>query len=167
MPPQPEGIWQVIYNSQKWVTSAEDRHRRGLYTYWKRTSPYPSMVSFDSPSREFCVSRRIRTNTPMQALVTMNDPVYIEAARALAAKMKTFDIDIREAIAHGYQLALVRKPSDRTLEALEALYQEAESSQSAMKLQPVVQRGEDYQLMDPMTVVANAIMNLDGFLMKE
>jgi hypothetical protein len=167
MPPQPDGIWQVIYNSQKWVTRQEDRHRRGLYTYWKRTSPYPSMVSFDSPSREFCVSRRIRTNTPMQALVTMNDPVYIEAARALAAKMKAIDTGIREAIAHGYQLALVRKPSDITLEALEALYKEAALSQSAMKFQPVVNNGEDDQLMDPMTVVANAIMNLDGFLMKE
>jgi hypothetical protein len=125
------------------------------------------MVSFDSPSREFCVSRRIRTNTPMQALVTMNDPVYIEAARALAAQMKAIDTGIRESITHGYQLALVRKPSDITLEALEALYKEAALSQSAMKFQPVVNKGEDDQLMDPMTVVANAIMNLDGFLMKE
>jgi hypothetical protein len=79
MPPQPDGIWNVVYSNHKWETMPEDKYRRGLYTFWRRTTPYPSMVSFDSPSREFCVSRRIRTNTPLQALITLNDPVYLEA----------------------------------------------------------------------------------------
>ena len=89
MPMQPDGIWQSPYAGETWMPSTgEDRHRRALYTYWKRTAPYPSMVTFDSPSREFCQSRRIRTNTPLQALVTLNDPVYIEAAQALATYMQ-------------------------------------------------------------------------------
>ena len=85
-PPQPDGIWQSPYNGDKWVTSeGENRHRRSLYTYWKRTAPYPSMITFDAPSREFCQSRRLITNTPLQALVTLNDPVYLEAAANLAS----------------------------------------------------------------------------------
>jgi len=88
MPPQPEGVWQVVYSGAKWKTSeGEDRYRRALYTYWRRTSPYPSLISFDAPSREFCFPRRIRTNTPLQSLVTLNDPVYIETAIALAQKI--------------------------------------------------------------------------------
>ena len=89
MPPQPEGIWLSPYDGGKWKESeGEDRYRRGLYTYWKRTAPYPSMTTFDAPSREFCQSRRIRTNTPLQALVTMNDPVYLESAQRLAEYMQ-------------------------------------------------------------------------------
>jgi mono/diheme cytochrome c family protein len=85
MPPQPDGIWKVIYSFNDWETSqGEDRYRRGLYTYLRRTSPYPSMILFDATSREVCASRRIRTNTPLQALVTLNDDVYVEAAVALA-----------------------------------------------------------------------------------
>ncbi len=71
MPPQPEGVWQIVYSGRQWKTSeGEDAFRRGLYTFWRRSTPYPSMISFDSPVREICVSRRIRTNTPLQALVT-------------------------------------------------------------------------------------------------
>ena len=88
MPIQPPGIWASVYSGEKWETSAgEDRHRRGIYTFVKRTSPYPSMLAFDGTSRETCAIRRIVTNTPLQALVTLNDPVYVEAAQALARKM--------------------------------------------------------------------------------
>ena len=76
-PPQPEGLWQAAFNGERtWPTSkGEDRYRRGLYTFWRRTIPYPSMTTFDAPSRETCSLRRFRTNTPLQAFVTMNDPV--------------------------------------------------------------------------------------------
>src|SRR5262249_17454907 len=68
MPPQPEGIWRSVYNPMTWVTSpGEDRYRRAVYTYWKRTSGYPSFLTFDAPSREVCTARRVRTNTPLQA----------------------------------------------------------------------------------------------------
>jgi hypothetical protein len=88
MPSQPDGIWQSPYSGESWkLSEGEDRYRRALYTYWKRTAPYPSMITFDSPSREFCQLRRLRTNTPLQALVTLNDPVYVEAAQRLAETM--------------------------------------------------------------------------------
>ena len=82
-PDQPEGVWANPYSDAKWTTSeGEDRYRRGLYTFIRRTSPYPSLLTFDAPSREFCTVRRVRTNTPLQALTTLNDPVYVEAAAA-------------------------------------------------------------------------------------
>ncbi|HEX6810886.1 MAG TPA: DUF1549 and DUF1553 domain-containing protein [Planctomycetota bacterium] len=85
MPPQPEGIWLQLYSGARWKTDeGADRYRRGLYTFWRRTSPHPAMMVFDAQSREFCVLRRQRTNTPLQALVLWNDPQFDEAARALA-----------------------------------------------------------------------------------
>ncbi len=167
MPPQPEGIWQVIYSNAKWETGDHDRHRRGLYTYWKRTAPYPSMVSFDSPSREFCVSRRIRTNTPLQALVTMNDPAFLEAAEALAEKMKSDGENVKQSISLGYYLALMQQPTPEALSVLENLYQEAVQSASSVKIRPVSIEENERKALEPMAVVANAILNLDGFLMKE
>ena len=88
-PPQPEGLWQAAFNGERtWSTSqGDDRYRRGLYTFWRRTVPYPSMAVFDAPSREICAIRRVRTNTPLQSLVTLNDPVYVEAAQALARRI--------------------------------------------------------------------------------
>ena len=87
-PFQPAGIWNMPYSSDKWTTSeGEDRYRRSLYTFWRRTSPYPSFMTFDATSREFCTVRRVRTNTPLQALTLLNDPASFEAARALAARM--------------------------------------------------------------------------------
>ncbi len=81
MPPQPDGVWKSTYSDRKWVNAeGEDRYRRGLYTYWKRTSPYPAMTTFDAGSGEVCLMRRVRTNTPLQALITLNDPAYFEAA---------------------------------------------------------------------------------------
>jgi hypothetical protein len=87
-PLQPDGIWNMPYSSDKWTTSSsEDRYRRSLYTFWRRTSPYPSFMTFDATSREYCTVRRVRTNTPLQALTLLNDPASFEAARALAGRM--------------------------------------------------------------------------------
>ena len=89
-PAQPPGIWNMPYNTDTWTTSeGEDRYRRSLYTFWRRTSPYPSFMTFDASSREYCTARRVRTNTPLQALTLLNDPASFEAARALAARMMT------------------------------------------------------------------------------
>src|SRR6185436_5249496 len=88
MPPQPDGLWQVVYSGDKWVTSpGEDKYRRGLYTFWRRTMPHPAMVTFDAPSREFCVVKRTRSNTPLQALNLLNDSAYVECAQALARRV--------------------------------------------------------------------------------
>ncbi len=88
-PPQPDGLWQAAFNGQRtWTTSkGDDRYRRGLYVFWRRTVPYPSMATFDAPSREICAIKRVRTNTPLQSFVTLNDPVYVEAAQALARRI--------------------------------------------------------------------------------
>src|SRR5690606_27006933 len=87
MPQQPEGVWMSVYSGESWKTSpGEDQHRRGVYTFIKRTSPYPSYLTFDASSREVCLVDRITTNTPLQALTTLNDPVYIEAYVHLARR---------------------------------------------------------------------------------
>jgi len=86
-PLQPDGIWDNPYSDAKWVTSeGEDKYRRGLYTFIRRTSPYPAFMTFDATSREFCTVRRVRTNTPLQALTLLNDEAFFEAARALAGR---------------------------------------------------------------------------------
>jgi len=165
MPPQPDGIWNVIYSNHKWETKPEDKYRRGLYTFWRRTTPYPSMVSFDSPSREFCVSRRIRTNTPLQALITLNDPVYLETSIEFAVKMKkAAPGNTEQAIRMGYKMALCKEPDRETVDILMALYHNANTE---MKGELV--SSEEYQnnSMDAMAVVANAIMNLDEFITKQ
>ena len=175
MPKQPNGIWQVVYSGIQWKTSeGEDQHRRGIYTYWRRTSPYPSMVSFDSPSREFCVPRRIQTNTPLQALVTLNDPVYVEAAKALAGRMlREGGENLEDQIQYGYRLALMQTPSENTVAVLSELFSEslAQDKPSSEQDSPLAQKVVDVPAEAPelfgLTVVANAILNLDSFIMKE
>ena len=164
MPPQPEGVWQVIYSLAKWeADDPEDKYRRGLYTFWKRTTPYPSMVAFDSPSREFCVSRRIRTNTPLQALVTLNDTVYLEAAQKLGHFMeKEGKGNVIEAIKKGYEKALFKIPSEEALMVLVDLYEQA----SLPRAKLVSEKQKDEILLEPYTVLANTILNLDAVLTK-
>jgi len=112
MPPQPPGIWRTTYSKLKWATSAgEDRYRRAIYTFWRRTSPYPSMLTFDAGSREVCLVRRIRTNTPLQALVLMNDPVYIEAAGALGLRILEKAGDDKNRGDAGFFFAVGRQPN--------------------------------------------------------
>ncbi|HEV2482415.1 MAG TPA: DUF1553 domain-containing protein, partial [Puia sp.] len=87
-PYQPKGIWNSPWNGATWVASkGGEQYRRALYTYWKRTASYPAMISFDATSHELCTARRIRTNTPLQALVTLNDTVYLDMARHFARRM--------------------------------------------------------------------------------
>ncbi len=165
MPPQPEDLWKNPYDRRQWQTSeGEDRYRRAIYTYWRRTVPYPSMATFDSPSREFCVSRRIRTNTPLQALVSLNDPVFMEAAQALAKKMQRSENPVQA----GYIYALGTPPSPDALNVLTTLYTEAlmeyrEGADHAMQLMG----GDEPAELAALTIVANSILNLDQFLMKE
>ncbi len=170
MPPQPEGIWQVVYSGMKWETSEEeDRYRRGLYTYWRRTSPYPSMIAFDSPSRELCVTRRIRTNTPLQALVTLNDPVFMEAAKSLAKRMlEEGGESLEKQIASGYRMAMAKEVSSKKQQALVQLYQESMDyyQNNPEEMIKMVGEGEDNQQLAALTVVANAMMNLDEFVTK-
>ena len=83
-----QGVWDIPYSDDKWVQSeGEDRYRRAIYTFMRRSAPYPSLATYDAPSREFCTVRRVRTNTPLQALTSLNDPYFFDAARAMAKRM--------------------------------------------------------------------------------
>jgi hypothetical protein len=173
MPPQPAGLWRSTYNGQNWVDAeGEDRYRRGLYTYLKRTTPYPSLTTFDAGSGEVCQIRRIRTNTPLQALVTLNDPVYLEAAAALAKRMIAESGDARDRLQYGLRLALIRPIRFGEAEPLVKLQQDAEAEFTAVPEQAAVfvksTRG-DPGAMPPAEfaawiVTASAILNLDEFL---
>jgi hypothetical protein len=175
MPPQPDGIWQRPYNGAKWMTTDKGRYRRALYTFWRRTAPYPSMVTFDSPSREFCVSRRVRTNTPLQALVTLNDPVFVEAAQALARRMlngqpvKTDAASVDTYLQRGYRWALQRPPDAATLKALRTLYTDALAhySRHTDEGDAMVGLKGKGPAEAALAIVANAILNLDAFVTKE
>ncbi len=174
MPPQPAGLWRSTYNGTKWVDAEnEDRWRRGLYTYWKRTTPYPSMTAFDAGSREVCQIRRIHTDTPLQALVTLNDPVYLEAAGALAKRMCTEAADPTGRATRGLRLALIRPLHDGEIEPLLHLRRdvqaafEAEPDKASAFLKAAratVPQGMKAEEMAAWTVVANSILNLDEFL---
>ncbi|HEU4902748.1 MAG TPA: DUF1553 domain-containing protein, partial [Flavisolibacter sp.] len=111
MPWQPQGIWMSPWNGDEWKKSdGDDQYRRALYTYWKRTAPYPSMITFDAVGREVCVSRRIRTNTPLQALVTLNDSTYMDLSRQFAYHLQkeTGSADPRTLISKGYERLLFK-----------------------------------------------------------
>lgn len=163
MPHQPEGVWNVIRHVGQWETSKEgDQHRRALYTFWRRVSPYPSMMAFDSPSRELCISRRISTNTPLQALVTLNDPVYTEAANALANRIQSEGGEnLEDQLSYGYQLLMLRPPGEDKLAVLKNFYKNALANYEKLA---------DAKFEDAETAawfnVANVLLNLDEFIMK-
>lgn len=177
-PPQPDGLWQAAFNGERnYPTSTgEDSHRRGVYTFWRRTTPYPSMAAFDAPSREVCTLRRIQTSTPLQAFVMLNDPVYVECAQALARRMMKEGGDTPESrAAYGVKVCLCRMPTESQTEDLVDLYRgelsryQADKS-SAMKsaTEPVgpLPAGMDAADAAAWTVVANVLLNLDGVLSK-
>jgi hypothetical protein len=126
MPYQPEGVWDRPYSDEKWVMSTgEDRYRRAIYTFVRRTAGYPSMITFDAPSREFCTVRRPRTDTPLQALTTLNDPAFFEAAKALAARMmKEAGATPEQRASYGFRLCTARRPSERELQRIVAFYRQ-------------------------------------------
>ncbi len=177
-PPQPPGLWQAAFNGQRtWATSTGlDRYRRGIYTFWRRTVPYPSMATFDAPSRELCAVRRIRTNTPLQAFVTLNDPVYLEAAQALARRIVRDGGASPESRARfGLRLCLSRPPQPAPVEQLLELYRtEREHYQKDAKAAQTLATeplGPPPAGMDPgelaaWTVIANVLLNMDGVLTK-
>jgi hypothetical protein len=176
-PPQPAfGLNSAFGSGIDWKTSTgEDRYRRAIYTSWRRSNPYPSMAVFDAPAREVCTIRRPRTNTPLQALVTLNDPVYVEAAQALARRMvgeggaTKADRAIR-----GFRLVLARHPTGPETDRLVRLHDEAAAEFAAapvaagkMATDPLgpAPAGTDVADLAAWTVVANVILNLDETFM--
>lgn len=191
-PPQPDGLWQAAFNGQRdWRTSqGEDRWRRGIYTFLRRSTPYPSMIVFDAPSREICTIRRIRTNTPLQAFVTLNDPVFVECAQALARRMLALEVaasltdrahsdagrtvDVARLRA-AYEWCMAKAASDAVVEVLlellneqRAHYFSREEEAVAMATDPLgpLPDGAVAAEYAAWTVVANVLLNMDEFLNK-
>ncbi|MBK7641909.1 MAG: PSD1 domain-containing protein [Planctomycetes bacterium] len=145
-PPQPEGVWTPVYSDDKWMESGGgDRLRRGLYTFWKRSSPYANFMLFDAPSREGCCPRRARTDTPLQALALLNDPVFVECARALGEWIRHAPGDRDAQLSAGFERCTAREPAPSELAELRKL----------LDSQP-----------EPMryTAVGNVLLNLDETL---
>jgi hypothetical protein len=158
------------------ASSGEDRYRRSVYTEVRRNSPYPSFTTFDAPNREVCTIRRGRSNTPLQAFVTLNDPVFIECHQALARRMVAVGgDDCQAALRFAYQVCLGREPSTADLETLLQVYEEtrrqyAEHPDLALKMatEPLgpLADGSDVVALAAWTNVAGVLMNLDEFLMR-
>ncbi len=155
-PPQPEGVWNTVYSGQRWETSqGEDRYRRALYTYVKRTSGYPGFLLFDAPSRDLCTARRMPTNTPLQALVSMNDPAFIEIAAALAGRMEKAGGTPAEQIASGCRLITLEEPPAPLVASLTKLYDGALADYRAAARPGVTPESA------AMVLVANTLLNTD------
>ena len=176
-PYQPEGIWnEVSLNGGLRYKPDEGKklYRRSLYTYWKRSAPMPNMLIFDAPTREQCVVQRARTNTPLQAFVTLNDPQFVEAGRVFAARvMREGGEKFESRLERGFRLATARVPTDKETDILRASFEEQrhyfsnhkEDAESYLKTGKAPQ-AED---LDPAehaawTVIAQMILNLDEVL---
>jgi hypothetical protein len=176
-PPQPSiGLSAAFGSKIDWQTSdGEDKYRRGLYTTWRRSNPYPSMATFDAPNREVCTLRRARTNTPLQALVTLNDPVFVEAAQGLAKRMLAHEGDPAEKANYGLRLCLARPATGAERTRLAQLYETARAELAAAPdraAKLAVAEGstekppEDAVDIAAWTVVGNVLLNLDEIFMK-
>jgi hypothetical protein len=170
-PPQPPGVWDIPYNDDKWETSTgDDRYRRALYTFTRRSAMYPAMLNFDATSREVCSVRRVRTSTPLQALTTLNDEAFFEMAQALAARMlKEAPAADRARVDLGYRLVTARLARPNELDStLGWLHREkqyfAAHLEEAARLAP---RGTSPAEGAAYTMLANILLNLDEALHKE
>jgi hypothetical protein len=173
-PPRPtSGLTAAFGSSLDWKTSeGEDRYRRAVYVEWRRTSPYPSMATFDAPNREVCTLRRPRSNTPLQALVTLNDPVYVEAAQALARRIGESSGSVKEKAAYGFRLCLARSPRESELEEIVKLQSDAKKTfekepDKALQMLGKKKAGPNEQEANELaawTVVGNVLLNLDEML---
>ncbi|MFI5457664.1 MAG: PSD1 and planctomycete cytochrome C domain-containing protein [Isosphaerales bacterium] len=178
-PYQPEGIWFAPYSNDRWIESKNgNQFRRGLYTFWRRSAPYPAFITFDAPSREVSCERRARTNTPLQALATLNDPAFVQPAAALARRILAESkgtIEDRAVLA--FRLVLARKPLPAESGHLVELYHEnldryrrdpAAALATAMTglAMTISAGGLDKAELAAWTVVANVLLNLDETLTK-
>jgi hypothetical protein len=181
LPYQPPGLWEEMahvgdtkFTAQKYVQGhGEDLYRRSMYTFWKRTVPPASLNTFDAPDREFCIVRRLRTNTPLQALVLMNDPTYVESSRKLAERTMRLAASPTERIAVAFRLATARRPSGSEVSVLQSLFDKrfaafSEDPAAAEQLLSVGESARDKQLnpteLAAWTAVASVILNLDETL---
>ena len=178
-PYQPPGLWEELmsredganWTAQTYVQShGADLYRRTMYTFWKRTCPPPTLSTFDAPDREVCTVRRARTNTPLQALILMNDPTYVEAARKLAERVLAHAGSADDRLALMFRLVLARGPTARETTVLRRIADEQiakfrEDNDAALKLLSVGESPRDERIapaeLAAWTAAASAILNLD------
>ncbi|MFO0935633.1 MAG: PSD1 and planctomycete cytochrome C domain-containing protein [Gemmataceae bacterium] len=170
-PYQPDGYWENLnFPVRQYVPDqGESQYRRGMYTWWQRTFPHPSMLAFDAPTREECAADRPKSNIPQQALVLLNDPSYVEAARALALRMMQSSPDTRERIVVAYRRALQRLPNESEMKTLTSLVEkhrqefakDRAAAEAVLKVgfQPVPKEIDRVELA-AWTNVARVILNL-------
>ena len=178
-PYQPPGLWKQLAtrNATRYVQDTGDKlYRRSMYTVWKRTSPPPSMISFDASERNFCTVKRQKTSTPLQSLVLLNDPQFIEASRMIAERMmKEADNELPHKIQHGFRLLTGRKADNSEIKVLERLYHAEydafkRGESNADELLSVGEKPRDKGLdkieLAAFTMVANTLMNFDETVFK-
>jgi Protein of unknown function (DUF1553)/Protein of unknown function (DUF1549)/Planctomycete cytochrome C len=173
-PPQPPGISELTYaNSAKWVESTgPDRYRRGLYTWFQRTSPYPMLMTFDSPDGVVCTVRRERSNTPLQALTLMNDVVFVECARALGQQLAAHHGDVAERAVRAFKQCMGREPTPFEKDRLTQLFTELRDLATQNATQAPKLLGKQPPDGDPIEAAAwvafaRALLNLDEFVTRE
>jgi hypothetical protein len=176
-PPQPPNIWDNPYDNSRWIESTgEDRLRRSLYTFHRRTAPYPMFTTFDGTSREFCTVRRVRTNTPLQALATLNDTGFFEYARALATRMRAeaSPATVEARLTLGFRLVTSRAPTARELARLREFHTQARARYAkaptealeALGLKAGTTPTADQIDLAAWTMVGNVLLNLDETMTK-
>jgi mono/diheme cytochrome c family protein len=178
-PPQPDGMWRAAFNGERTyeTSQGEDRWRRAIYTVWRRTAPHPALSTFDTPSRETCSLRRTRTNTPLQAFVTLNDPAFVECAQALARRLLTEGgADDAARLALGLELTLGRRADPAAVRTLVELVAAERAhfagdvaAATALATEPLgaLPAGIDPIDAAAYTVAANVLLNQDAFLTKD
>jgi len=178
-PYQPAGLWEELafrqdndnFSAQVYVQGhGKDLYRRTMYTFWKRTSPPPTLTTFDAPDRETCTVRRSRTNTPLQALVLMNDPTYVEASRKLAERIMTEAKTTEERISLAFRLATARSPKAEETTILKKIFEQQlgtyqKDEKAAIKLLSVGESKRNEKLnpseLAAWSIVASVVLNLD------
>ena len=177
-PPIPVGVMEAGYGSRGWNSGWQeakgaDRYRRGLYIQFLRTTPYPLLVNFDAPKATVAACRRDRSNTPLQALNLLNDPVFLEMAQALAVRLLSGAVgDFNARLNAGYLEALARKPSDKERARLRVYYDKqqallADDPKSIELVAPFAPDGTTRLEMAVWTAMASVLMNLDEFITRE
>ncbi len=177
-PPIPGSVADQVYGGFSWPESkGEDRYRRGMYTFWKRALPFPAMLAFDAPPAEVSCARRLRSNTPLQALVTLNERTYVEAAQAMGLRvMKEGGGDNRSRAAYAFRLATGRAPTERELKSVLSFWEEqyrhfedrsAAALQVALASPTNVPPEVNIHKMAAWAMVSRAILNLDETITKE
>jgi hypothetical protein len=174
-PPQPDGVTQHSFGPLAWnAATGEDRYRRGVYTFWKRTTPFAALVTFDAPSREMACVRRPRSNTPLQALTLLNDVMFVEAARALAGRIMTHEAnDMTARVEFAFRRCVGRRPDAFEMQRLSDLYAQQLARFEGKAADPLAvlglkaaPEGINVNAQAAWVIVASVLLNLDETITK-